>query len=524
VKILIQFILLFSITLQAQTPDCRLLYTNMLEKHKLITKLQDKSTDLFFENFSPAKFVQNNTQIKNYSTFLDDLAQISTSDPLLFHNSRDLVVYLNKKKIIDGNSYQIFMNKINHAQLNFSSFENIYRHTNLNHLNTANLKKNLAKLKLNKEETEIIVNFLNTKKLSNLELDTLENYLSYVQTLPKDKTKNAIQSLHEIYLPKAESSHVRNFIKAENEIANYEKNLLASYEKKFKKKLSESETRRGRIHAKEKASDFRKLKNSCKNRNEVDQNAVATEKKFTRYLVGVSAASTAGGYWFANKDEEKDAKWWGNLSYEVAFGTFFTWLSSRVSIKHNWGFMKKTLVSFGVSSGFDVGDAAIYGLLFNEDGEKIKEELENDPEKKEEIEKLIQYFEENNLDDKFMQKYSEYYELQQQPNIEKIDINNEDDYIYDNIIQYINGKVDLSTLPDWADPNSDSVKRFNFHRAWDLISVPKTVLLQMKLYQIFCMSSVNPKKAYVLATTLIMADEIFEGFVYFKVRKETTGM
>src|SRR5690606_13581868 len=119
-----------------------------------------------------------------------------------------------------------------------------------------------------------------------------------------------------------------------------------------------------------KTNAYSKTLRSCGNREFLSTHAKASEKKFTRFLLGFSTLTTAAGFTFANYQDPIDQEWVKKLGYEVVFGAFFAWLGAKVSITPHFSFMKKTTVNMGVSAGFDVFDSFLYDTLISEDKNK----------------------------------------------------------------------------------------------------------------------------------------------------------
>lgn len=480
------------------------------------------ASNIWVSEFSSSKFINTFKGKVDFYEYTKALIKNNDYSDIVDKNIKALAYNLFDKNIIKQAEYNGLLQSLSKHSERRELISKLLKNADIEKDALKLLEIRLQNSKLNKSHLELFGQKIKDGPKNINSSEKLLNYVDYLNTRKTSELEVYIDKISDLL--ESKTKQIRSFERSLKKVDKYKTKISNELQKKFLKEnkgkdLNSSQMKRLSQEIESKTKTYAKTLKSCGNREFLSTHAKNSEKKFTRFLLGFSTVTTAGGFALANYEDPIDQEWVKKLGYEVVFGAFFAWLGAKVSINPHFSFMKKTTVNMGVSAGFDVFDSFLYDTIITNEDDK-SENLSAD--KKKELEKLFKEFEERNLDQKFLDRYKEYFYVDQETkNIELIfESELEKEERSDEIIEAISSKIEEGKMSDWLGDNA-GVQRFAFHRAWDVISIPKTVLLGVAMYKVFCMSKVNVAKAYKVAAGMIIADEVFESFLYYKVRKST---
>lgn len=500
-------------------PNCSLPYRLGVGKSSGHFFSKNNTNNFFDHRFSAKKFVSSNQgKIKFYDFSKDVLKENHYSD-IFDKNMRSLFSELLETKKINQTQYKFLIEKLaGHAERK-PLVQKVLQTASLDSSSRLKLQKAINESTLNKSQLEIL-----NEKLSSLDEKIFKHedffdYLEFSFYRPAKDFSLSINRLDDLIQKK--SKPIRDFYKFREKSSRYESKIKNQLEKRFLKEnkgntLNTMQKNRLENEVLSKTRMYQKTLRSCGQTDRETIHSKQIEKKFTGFLVGFSTLTTVGGFTLANYQDPIDATWFKRLGYDVTISAFFSWIGAKVSINPNFSFLKKTAISGGASASLDIFDSALYDFLIGPE----KELSEQD---KKDIERLHQEFEKAKLDEVFIEKYQNYFYQNQEKKQTDLLFEEELDkeVVQEEMLETISSLIETGKIEDWLDFESEGLKRYTFHRGWDLISIPKTVLLGMTMYKVFCMSKLDPKSAYKKAATLLIADEIFESFIYYQARKTT---
>jgi hypothetical protein len=485
-----------------------------------------KFSNFWDQDFKASKFIKKNPQIKDYNLFLSKLIKLEERGTQFWKNYKDLIEELYTSGKLSKESFVKFESRFKNHIDRTKPINELVKVLNQKNLTTHKLKESLIASKLNQDHFMQLNSALKGKELSQSQIDELDKFIRYLQVESEETIRLALTQLDDLYSLNLENKIIKRYQKHLEKVASYENKMQARLSEQYKKmnkgELSEQLENRAKAEARAKAKSYDDLLRSCKNRDDVEPHAAEAEKKFTKFILTFSTISTIGGFAVTHTDEENMTTWSKKLAYELGISVTFSWLQAKVAVRPEYSFMKKAGINFGASTGLDVIDSSIYDYLFSneEEKEEVKKYAQTEEGKKY-ISELTNYLETKQVDTAFANRFEEFYDLREGAGpSDKINLKDlESQEQRDDILKYVNGKMHQEGMSQWIDTGSAGIDRFIFHRGWDLISIPKSIVVSMAMYRLFCMAPINPQKAKLLAASIMIADELYESFVFYYTRK-----
>ncbi|MFW5887846.1 MAG: hypothetical protein ACOCUH_03505, partial [Bacteriovoracia bacterium] len=362
-------------------------------------------------------------------------------------------------------------------------------------------------------------------------INELEEFITYANRFPSVRRRDIYRQVDELFDPSTNAKYVKKFRKTKSKINQkadkyQEKRTKHHLEKLLKEKglddyyngpqpvkLESLKKQAGQL-AKKDTDNYRFLRLRCQARAPSPQRKFATGQ-FKRFALGVSIASSVLMYAFVNWDKEKDAKWYGKISYDLMWGIFFRVLTSAIVTNPNdpnWIMMSK---SIGVGTFFDAFEAFGFVKIFagatNEEIEKQFEKVKNDRELMARVDEIISYLE----NDEEIRDYIDQLLTTENGIPREMTVGDlEDNYLYDHLMEGIASQVDQDKM----------IKRYTFHRFYSISYGAASGLLVGKwVYNILCHNKNNPALGLVKALGVFAAEKVVSKLSYYAARSAYTG-
>jgi len=411
---------------------------------------------------------------------------------------------------------------------------------------SAFIKQQISKLKLNELTDEAVLTLQSIFKSKNdiKDQELLEQFLHFVNS-QQEKNQNKIAK-NGIYLFEKDMPHksLKKFKKHVESIKKYSKKKLSKLIDEVKLENPKASDKKVNSIAlkKHKSSmkEYSKIYYGCKAPKWTPErkNAGNTFKKFT---LGIGTASSIGAYTYQNWDKEKNAQWYGKISYEVVWGLVTGFLGSKIISNPSNSNIAKAAKKYLLSRGTGLVDMGIYGYLFSADYEKAKKqarEILADPTKKEEVKKLKAFLEEENLYHQFQQALDKNYS-----NLSKSKIFEQSENISNKLtaseieepIKYTENDVEALTAAVMAQVYTETkgplietgyigADRYVFHAGYGLLMLPKDIFVSLGIYNILCLGQQNPRKALIQALALYTINRVIFDQVYYYARRKAINI
>jgi hypothetical protein len=276
-----------------------------------------------------------------------------------------------------------------------------------------------------------------------------------------------------------------------------------------------------RSKAREKSRIYENVSNGCKTKGSSPENKAAA-KKFAKFKMFIGTTNTIGAYAYFNWDKDKDLQWFSKLGYEISISMIMSWINSKILTNPNAGYVQKALMNYGTYAVSDIFSSIGYAKLFGTSNKKIEEEyekLKNDPDFKEKLKKLHNFLEEQKVDQNFIENFNHNFsDTNFDPEkISPADLESQE--MRDMLTEIMSDQLYEENAGDLLQTGSVAMDRYSFARMYGIYAVPKGIAVNLWIYHTLCMSSINPKAAYLKATLIYMTDSIFNNVVYYKMRR-----
>lgn len=303
--------------------------------------------------------------------------------------------------------------------------------------------------------------------------------------------------------------------------------------KKFTYHKDKVEIQKKKFKSVEKAAIFEKLYYSCKTQIKTKPNAAQLKqaKKLTYALTAGSFGSTVVTYSAVHWDEEKNKKWFSEISFSLGIGVALTFIGGKLVLAnpnlHPWkGKMPLAFLNNAVS---DAGVSGIYAYAFGTDDTELEKKLlqiQNDPEAMEKLNELLVIAQENNLFEKHLKNTQNLF-IDKRTNLPMKSSDFKENLSFDDIDMDASRELLMAALAEQEyDEKSGAlatghpaVDRFSYHRLFNLMSVPTNIGLTILMNNQMCMTA-DPKKGFAKAVGLYMGVSILMDALYFKGKKE----
>ena len=265
-------------------------------------------------------------------------------------------------------------------------------------------------------------------------------------------------------------------------------------------------------------------------------------KLFQGAAIGLGAGMTSVSYPYYHWKEEKNAKWFGKLAYELSIGIAMNAVTGKIMGKPTGTFGEKVMKQWWGAARVGLVDLGLYSILFGkntEETQKILDDLKKDPNFEANMAKLKATLE----DPRYIQKLK----LQAGDLLEKAAVK---------LKLEKNAKSNAEVLAEWdkitPDKLSDEeiaetlreameiqlyeqkeslvksgdagVDRYNFNRAWDVPGYAWWTGVNLLIYRSICLNKENKTKALAKAALLYLMSRSITDNVYFPGRKAAVGL
>lgn len=355
------------------------------------------------------------------------------------------------------------------------------------------------------------------QSLGGIERETLQDkqrfqkFVMFLSTLPPKSREEAVQNAQEFFVANPELKQAHLFQK---QLHKFEEQRLV-LEKKFMNFPGAKRT-----YEVEKAlKTYEKLSLSCRSRGSTMEKQFAA-KQGTKFFLGLGLASTTGSYFYNNWDKEHDAKWFGNLGFDITTSFIFTFAYTKILGSNQSGFAGTSLKAYGTFAGLDYLSAEAYSQIFGvsqaEAEERMKKMLEN-PKAREELSRLKDMLESEKFDDELTKNLETIMQKMEVQNLEEIVA---DESNRERILEAISLDMYAQEAGDYIRTGDKGLDRYIFHRSYDVIGTPKGIAVGYLIFNTLCRNSANPKVALAKALTIYLADRVTFDYIYYNLRRK----
>ncbi|MBL6990714.1 MAG: hypothetical protein ISR65_13095 [Bacteriovoracaceae bacterium] len=280
-----------------------------------------------------------------------------------------------------------------------------------------------------------------------------------------------------------------------------------------------------------------KLIASCKSTEWTPERKLAA-KNFTKFQLGIGFTSSTIFYTYNNWDKPKDATLFYRYAYEVAVGLIFAKVVSKIISNPKDHPLVKGFKKYIATRFMGPFETAGYAYLFATPDNKIKKRLNQlmaDPKYADKIKKLIKNLEDKNFYQKSKERFIELASslmgstssvkqpIDQSKTINSIDwanLSKEDlkDKTIQDILFLAVAREMYEEQSGWIQLGDVGMDRYAFHSAYGILSMPLTLPLNLKIYDILCLGQQNPKKALMKAVALYVISRPIIDQLYYGSR------
>jgi hypothetical protein len=276
--------------------------------------------------------------------------------------------------------------------------------------------------------------------------------------------------------------------------------------------------------------EYEKLYYGCRALSNNNGNLRASGKKVVWAMTTAGLVSTTGMYFWVKGEEEKDAKWWGRLMWYLTTNTLLNLINGKLFWSNLSNVtLKNAFLTYAVE---DIALSAGYSFFFDDTDAQVKDKLEKalkDPEFRKAYERYVDNIIKADLINKTK---SEYLKMFKTANAEMI--NPEaltKDFVEDNINYELTEEKSIEVYAQFiaeknkaplAFSSNKGVNNYTYNRAFDSVSLIKTVVLTKFLTNYICMAQ-SPKQAFWNSTAIYLSSNIIFSGLYIYGRDELIG-
>jgi len=371
----------------------------------------------------------------------------------------------------------------------------------------------------------------------------LKEYLSFATAMRQKHQMRALAELPKLFYPEDSGKYLNKFKKLRKSIDRFELKQIKKQEKKAIKNGLKGEEAKAfaKKQAKEMTAVYSNMKYACRSTKPTPESKYAA-KRTSSFFMAMGISATAGTYAYANWDKDKtEFDWYGKLGHDLAWKFIFQYGYNTIMTDQAATFLKKMVSLHVFYTPADYIEAAMYELEFVEENTFIKEEYERIVELR------------KNEDPTFINEYnaamsslnSEYFpeqikkfisevmrgkvevkkdEFDEILSLEEISAGElEDEEMQERLMEAITQKL--------YNENSGSIKlgnhtmdRYIFVRSYDMLDVPKSLLMGLWIYRTMCMGGLNMKAAITQASIIYTLDQIIGKYIYYQIRRDIINM
>jgi hypothetical protein len=405
------------------------------------------------------------------------------------------------------------------------------------------LRRLLSESNFNPEELQEFSRYFSRFPDSDENWKILKEYLSYATAMRSKHKMAALREMPGLFFSENKAKHLKKFRKIRKSIDSYEIKQTKKLEKKaLKKGSSKAEAKKIAKHeAKNMTELYSNLKYSCRSTKPTAESKQAA-KSTSKFFMGMGISATALTYGYVNWDKDKTKfDWYGKLGHDLAWKFIFQYGYNAIMTDQSATFLKKMASLHVFYTPADYIEAAMYELEFGEENSFIEEEYERilkarkeeDPTFTAEYNKMMtslnnEYFFEKikkyakelisgkatNSKDKFDEILS----------LQEISVGElEDEEMKDRLMQAVTLKLYDENSGDMK-LGSHTLDRYLFVRSYDVVDVPKSLLMGLWIYKTMCMGGMNIKAAVTQASLIYAIDSIVSKFIYYQIRRDFINM
>ncbi len=371
----------------------------------------------------------------------------------------------------------------------------------------------------------------------------MKEYLSFATAMRQKHQMAALAELPRLFYPNDSGKYLDKFKKIRKSIDKFEIKQVKKQEKKaLKKGLKGDEAKAfAKKQAKEMTEVYSNMKYACRSTKPTPESKYAA-KRTSKFFMGMGISATAGTYAYANWDKDKtEFDWYGKLGHDLAWKFIFQYGYNAIMTDQAATFLKKVISLHVFYTPADYIEAAMYEYEFGEENTFIKEEYERIVElrKKEDPEFIKEYnaamtslnseyfpeqikrFVSDVMRGKLEVEKNEFDEILSLEEISAGDL--EDEEMQERLMEAITQKI--------YNENSGSIKlgshtldRYIFVRSYDMLDVPKSLLMGVWIYKTMCMGGLNMKAAITQASIIYTLDQIIGKYIYYQIRRDIINM
>lgn len=251
--------------------------------------------------------------------------------------------------------------------------------------------------------------------------------------------------------------------------------------------------------------------------------------------VGVTLITYPAYHW----QEEKNARWFGKLAYELSIGVIMNVLTSTLVGAPTGTFAQKVGAQWLGAAGVGLGDMSAYSYWFGTDpktAEKILNDLKKDPNFESNMKKLKAHLENPSWVAEMKRKIPDLVAKIQK---EKLPSESRDKTLagWDKITsaqfsdpQIREALLEAVELQLYAQKETllktgdAGVDRYTFNRAWDVPGYAWGTGVSLLIYRTICLNADNPAKGLRNAVLFYLMSRAITDQIYFPGRKEVIGL
>ncbi len=405
------------------------------------------------------------------------------------------------------------------------------------------LRRLLEESDFNPEELQEFSRYFSRFPESNEDWKILKEYLSYATAMRTKNQMAALRDMPGLFFKENKAKHLRKFRKIRSSIDKYEVKQTRKLEKKaLKNGASKAEAKEiAKREAKDMTELYSNLKYSCRSTKPTAESKQAA-KSTSKFFMGMGISATAATYAYANWDKDKTKfDWYGKLGHDLAWKFIFQYGYNAVMTDQAATFLKKNISLHIFYTPADYIEAAMYEKEFGEENSFLTEEYERmlkarkqeDPAFIEEYNKMMSSL--NN--EYFFEKVKRYSndlftgaetapknEFDEILSLQDISVGElEDEEMKERLMEAVALKL--------YDENSGNIKlgshtldRYLFVRSYDVVDVPKSLLMGLWIYKTMCMGGMNMKAAITQASIIYAIDQVVGKFIYYQIRRDAINM
>ena len=378
----------------------------------------------------------------------------------------------------------------------------------------------------------------------NVESQILIDYLHFLHYLSFEDKQIGLLEVNQIFgeYRGQISKQVSKFLKLKDQSENF---YIKHFQKNFDKLTitrKNADTKKNiadaKIMSRQQKENYQNLLFACTSKMPNHFNSAAG-KQFTYLLVGMQSMISAGSF-FAFYDGDWDQEAMMRIGWDIGITLVIGSIIGRIQADYSDSILAKWYKSYFLYTAEDsilYGDmllnGGIYGLLFGVDQDEAKERVDailNDPQKSQDLEKLISIIKVNKIDEKIakqMVEMSSQRLLDYHKN--KVSQSTQNDSILESeyeeqkalLIEAMSIELYNENAGDLLRLGTPGWDRFVYHRYWDVFGISRTVLVSALMLRSICMNNGQDFiHKYAAAMMIFMADNLITQPLYYGLRRK----